>query len=179
MTQTVDWIVRIFTFAMKHAIRFEHDALHFSASHFITFGIPEKVEALHGHNFRIKAEVAGPLNGREYVVDFLIAFEALQTICETLSHKVLIPRNHPYITLNESEETLHVSMPPLQWVFPGGDTLILPVRNMTTESLAEHIAISFRKLLEQKSAFEMSPSHYKITIELEESPGMWAVFRES
>ena len=163
---------------MKHAIRFEHDALHFSASHFITFGMPEKVEALHGHNFRIKAEVSGPLNRREYVVDFLIAFDSLKKICEMLSHKVLIPEKHPYIAIQMAEETIHVSMPPLQWSFPAGDTLILPIRNTTTESLAEYIAQHFRGLLERESAFEMPPSHYSITIELEESPGMWAVFRD-
>lgn len=163
---------------MKHAIRFEHDALHFSASHFITFGTPEKVEALHGHNFRIKAEVSGPLNRREYVVDFLIAFDALKRICEMLSHKVLIPRDHPYITLKTLDNTLHVSMPPLQWVFPIGDTVTLPIQNTTTESLAKYIAGHFRELLERESAFEMPPSHYGITLELEESPGMWAVFRD-
>ena len=162
---------------MKYAIRFEHDTLHFSASHFITFGTPEKVEALHGHNFRVKAEVSGPLNRKEYVVDFLVAFNSLKKICETLSHKVLLPRDHPYITIKALEGTVHVSMPPLQWVFPEGDTLTLPVRNATTEALAEHIARRFREMLEQESAFEMPLSQYGITIELEESPGMWAVFR--
>jgi 6-pyruvoyltetrahydropterin/6-carboxytetrahydropterin synthase len=161
----------------KHAIRFEHDALHFSASHFITFGSPEKVEALHGHNFRIRAEIAGPLNRREYVVDFLIAFDSLKKICEMLSHKVLLPRDHPYITIKADGETVHVSMPPLQWSFPAGDTLTLPVRNTTTESLAKFITSRFRELLERESAFESSSSEYTVTIELEESPGMWAVFR--
>ena len=163
---------------MKHAIRFEHDALHFSASHFITFGVPEKVEALHGHNFRIKAEVSGPLNRREYVVDFLIAFDALKKICGMLSHKVLIPRDHPYITINVVGDTVHITMPPLQWVLPVGDTLTLPVRNTTTESLADYIAGLFRELLEKESAFEMPAGHYGITVELEESPGMWAVARD-
>ena len=164
--------------SMKHAIRFEHDALHFSASHFITFGTPEKVEALHGHNFRVKAEVSGPLNRREYVVDFLVAFNALKQICETLSHKVLIPQDHPDIAIKTAEDTVYISLPPLQWGFPAGDTLILPVRNTTTESMAKYIAEYFRKLLEQESAFEMPPPHYTITLELEESPGMWAVFRD-
>ena len=163
---------------MKHAIRFEHDALYFSASHFITFDTPEKVEALHGHNFRIKAEVSGPLNPREYVVDFLVAFDSLKTICQKLSHKVLLPRDHPYITIKSAENRVHVVMPPLQWGFPEEDALILPVRNTTTEALAGYIAKLFREMLEQESAFEMSPSQYGITIELEESPGMWAVFRD-
>jgi len=163
---------------MKHAIRFEHDALHFSASHFITFGLPEQVEALHGHNFRIKAEVSGPLNRKAYVVDFLVAFKALQSICDALSHKVLLPRDHSHITIKKNEDTIHVSMGPLQWVFPVSDTLTVPVRNTTTEALAEYIAGELREQLEQESAFELSSSHYGITIELEESPGMWAVFRD-
>ena len=163
---------------MKYSIRFEHDALHFSASHFITFGTPEKVEALHGHNFRIKAEISGPLNSRAYVVDFLLAFDALKRICELLSHKVLLPRDHPYIAIKTIDDTVHVSMPPLQWTLPAGDTLTLPIRNTTTEALAEYIAKSFREQLEQGAAFELSPSQYRITIELEESPGMWAVFRD-
>ena len=163
---------------MTHAIRFEHDALHFSASHFITFDTPEKVEALHGHNFRVKAEVAGPLNRREYVVDFLIAFESLKKICGMLSHKVLLPRDHPYISIKVAEGTVNVSMPPLQWSLPEGDALTLPVRNATTEAISGYIARLFREMLEQESAFEMPPSQYSITIELEESPGMWAVFRD-
>ena len=162
----------------KHSIRFEHDALHFSASHFITFDTPEKVEALHGHNFRIKAEVIGPMNSQAYVVDFLVAFESLKKLCTMLSLKVLLPRKHPYITIKTAEGMVFVSMSPLQWSFPEGDTLTLPVLNTTTEALAEYIANLFRELLEQETAFEMPSSQYSIVIELEESPGMWAVFRD-
>ncbi|MDR2116273.1 MAG: 6-carboxytetrahydropterin synthase [Planctomycetaceae bacterium] len=161
---------------MKHAVRFENDSLYFSASHFITFGDPEKVEALHGHNFRLKAEITGPMNHRAYVVDFVIAFDALKRICETLSHKVLLPRDHPYIKIRSVDELVEVTMPPLSWSFPKDDTLILPIKNSTTESLAEYIATVYRKSLENDSAFEYPSQQYLITIELEESPGMWAVF---
>ena len=162
---------------MKHAIRFENDALTFSASHFITFGEPEKVEALHGHNFRIKAEVAGPLNRRAYVVDFVVAFDSLRKICESLSHKVLLPRDHPYIKIKTVAETTTVTMPPLSWSFPKDDAVTLPLKNTTTEALAEYIALLFRHDLEKEEAFESHGDLYRITIELEESRGMWAVFR--
>ena len=162
---------------MKYAIRFENDALTFSASHFITFGEPEKVEALHGHNFRIKAEVAGPLNRRGYVVDFIAAFDSLKKICESLSHKVLLPRDHPYIKIKAVGETMTVAMPPLSWTFPKDDTLTLPLKNTTTEAIAENIAILFRRDLEKGEAFESHADLYRITIELEESHGMWAVYR--
>ncbi|MDR2756118.1 MAG: 6-carboxytetrahydropterin synthase [Planctomycetaceae bacterium] len=162
---------------MKYAVRFENDSLYFSASHFITFGNPEKVEALHGHNFRLRAEIAGPMNHRAYVVDFVIAFDALQRICKMLSHKVLLPRDHPYIKIVLIEDLVKVTMSPLSWSFPQGDTLTLPIKNTTTESLAEYIATVYRKSLENDSAFEYPSTQYSITIELEESPGMWAVFQ--
>jgi 6-pyruvoyltetrahydropterin/6-carboxytetrahydropterin synthase len=161
-----------------HAIRLEHDSLHFSASHFITFGTPEKVEALHGHNFRVRATVSGPQNRRNYVVDFLIAFDCLKKICEMLSHKVLLPRDHPYIKFRMQDDTIDISLPPLRWSFPKDDTVTLPVRNMTTESLAEYTAGLFREMLEHEQAFEFPSNQYRITIELEESPGMWSIFTD-
>ncbi len=163
---------------MSHSIRFESDSLFFAASHFITFGNPEKVEALHGHNFRVQAEISGPLNQREYVVDFILAFESLKRICEKLSHKVLIARDHPCITLRTDENLLHVAIPPLAWSIPTADALVLPIKNMTTEALAEYVARIFRNTLEREGALEHPASQYTFTVALEESPGMWAVFKE-
>ena len=171
------WKVVHCRFFMRHAIRFENDALVFSASHFITFGEPEKVEALHGHNFRIRAEVAGPLNRRAYVVDFVAAFDSLKKICESLSHKVLLPRDHPYIKIKTAAETMTVTLPPLSWSFPKDDAVALPLKNTTTEALAEYIAFLFRRELEKGAAFESADDQYQITIELEETTGMWAVCR--
>lgn len=162
---------------MKYAIRFENEALYFSASHFITFGNPEKVEALHGHNFRIRAEIAGPMNRQAYIVDFVLAYDALKKICESLTHKVLLPRDHPYIKIKTEAGAVCVSMPPLRWTLPAEDTITLPIRNTTTESLAEYIAKTFRHALENDAAFEYPSEQYTIQIELEESPGMWAVFQ--
>ncbi|GHT27147.1 6-pyruvoyl tetrahydrobiopterin synthase [Planctomycetales bacterium] len=162
---------------MQHAVRFENDSLYFSSSHFITFGEPEKVEALHGHNFRVKAEVSGPLNEQSYVIDFIVAFDALKNICEQLTHKVLIPKDHRYIKLKTENGITKVSIPPLQWAFPEYDTFLLPVKNTTTEAIAEHIAITFRQMLEDGKAFNYPSSKYSITVYLEESPGMWAVCR--
>ncbi len=154
-----------------HAIRFENDSLYFSASHFIPFGDPEKVEALHGHNFRVRAEVAGPINRRAYVVDFIVAFDALKRICESLSHKVLLPRDHPYIKIKVADGIVRVTMPPLSWSFPEEDTLTLPLGNTTTEALAEYIARVFRNALESEEAFEYPSSQYTITVEANPSAG--------
>ncbi|MDR2346328.1 MAG: 6-carboxytetrahydropterin synthase [Planctomycetaceae bacterium] len=162
---------------MAYSIRFDSDTLSFPASHFITFGNPEKIEALHGHNFRVRAEIMGPLGKLGYVIDFLPAYDALKKICDTLSHKILLPANHPYIKIRDSKNgTINVTVPPLRWSFPSNDTLVLPLINSTTELLAEYIAKKFHKTLEEYNAFEYETSKYKLKIEIEEAAGMWAVY---
>ena len=163
---------------MYHSIRFNHDSLTFSASHFITFDNPEKVEALHGHNFRLEVEISGPMNRQSYIVDFVIAFDILKKICEALSHKVLLPRDHPFITIKKSGDNLQVSMPPLVWAFPAADTAVLPLKNVTTEALADYILTTLRKMLLDAHAFEFSDDRYIITVAIEESAGMWAISRD-
>ena len=51
-------------------VRIANDDLVFSAAHFITWG-PAACERLHGHSYRVAAEVSGPLDEHQCVVDFL------------------------------------------------------------------------------------------------------------
>ena len=46
------------------------DYLVFSAAHFITFA-GSICERLHGHNYRVEAEIHGPLDENHYVIDFI------------------------------------------------------------------------------------------------------------
>ena len=56
---------------MEHYhVRIAKDYLVFSAAHFITYD-GDVCERLHGHNYRVAAEVAGPLDENHYVVDFI------------------------------------------------------------------------------------------------------------
>ncbi len=89
----------------------------------------------------------------------------------------MLPAEHPYIKIKAVDGIVRVNMPPLNWSFPEEDTLTLPVGNTTTEALAEHVAKLFREALESDGAFDYPSAQYTITIELEESPGMWAVCR--
>ena len=51
-------------------IRLQKEQHVFSAAHFITFNA-NVCERLHGHNYRVTAEIAGPLDENEYVIDFI------------------------------------------------------------------------------------------------------------
>jgi 6-pyruvoyltetrahydropterin/6-carboxytetrahydropterin synthase len=50
-----------------HIAKAEHV---FSAGHFITFA--NHCERIHGHNYHVSAEVAGPLDENHLVIDFLL-----------------------------------------------------------------------------------------------------------
>jgi hypothetical protein len=49
----------------RYHVRVAKDTLVFSAAHFITFA-GNVCERLHGHNYRVAAEVAGPLDENHY-----------------------------------------------------------------------------------------------------------------
>jgi 6-pyruvoyltetrahydropterin/6-carboxytetrahydropterin synthase len=118
----------------------------FSAAHFITFG-DNICERLHGHNYRVAAEVHGPLDANRYVVDFIAVRDALVEITQALDHRVLLPTGHPTIRVEEVEGEIVASFEDRRWVFPREDCILLPVENTTAELLARYIGLQLIKAL--------------------------------
>ena len=150
-------------------VRIADDALIFSAAHFITHS-GGQCEALHGHNYRAVAEVAGPLDENRYVVDFLVLGQRLKAILAELDHAVLLPTDHPSIRLAVGEKEVEVRWADRRWVFPRADCRLLTLVNTTAELLAQHLA---HRLLIALHADGLRPD--RVRIELEEWPGRWAV----
>jgi 6-pyruvoyltetrahydropterin/6-carboxytetrahydropterin synthase len=128
----------------RYCVRIEKDTLVFSAAHFITFA-GNICERLHGHNYRVAAEVAGPLDENHYVIDFIALRDSLAAIVARLDHRVLLPTTHPAIHVEATSSAAYgdevtASFENRRWVFPRGDCILLPVANTTAELLARHIA---------------------------------------
>jgi 6-pyruvoyltetrahydropterin/6-carboxytetrahydropterin synthase len=109
----------------------------FSAGHFITFG--GQCERLHGHNYRVAAEVRGPLDEDRLVVDFLLVRDKLREIVHALDHYMLLPTSHPQIHVTNDGREVTAAFGDRRWVFPIGDCRLLPVANTTSEMLARYI----------------------------------------
>jgi 6-pyruvoyltetrahydropterin/6-carboxytetrahydropterin synthase len=120
----------------------------FSAGHFITFN-GNVCERLHGHNYRVTAEVFGPLDENHYVIDFIALRNALQTIVLELDHHMLLPTSHPTIKVTADETSVEAVFEDRRWVFPRGDCVLVPVPNTTAELLARYIG---RRLLDDLAA---------------------------
>ena len=143
-------------------VRLTKDYLVFSAGHFITFA-GGTCERLHGHNYRVTAEVAGPLDENSYVVDFIALRNLLRDIVLELDHHMLLPTEHPKVTVRADEREVEARFEDRRWVFPRGDCVLLPVANTTAELLARHIG---RRLLEDlHTRHRFRPERVRIAVD--------------
>ena len=142
----------------------------FSAGHFITFG--GQCERLHGHNYRVAAEVRGPLDENHLVVDFLLVREKLREIVHALDHFVLLPTKHPLIRVVDDGREVTAAYGDRRWIFPTGDCRLLPVANTTAELIAKYIGEALRSSLERAGA-----NLDCLRLELDECDGQLGVWR--
>lgn len=174
-------------------VRIAKERLVFSAAHFITFN-GDVCERLHGHNYHVTAEIHGPLDENQYVVDFIAVRDALQKIVDALDHRVLLPTEHPTIHVaeldaeapndadsNDDGEAASAAGRPTQivaqhehrrWTFPREDCVLLPVANTTAELLARYIGGELLAALEP--VLPASPARLEIAVD--ECDGQWGVY---
>jgi len=156
----------------EYFVRLTKDYLVFSAAHFITYD-GNVCERLHGHNYRVEAEVHGPLDENHYVVDFIALRDTLQSIVLRLDHRMLLPTRHDQISVREENHEVHVAFKDRRWVFPRGDCLLLPLANTTTELLARYIGQELVAELDQRGV--SSPSVLRIGVD--ENSGQWGFYQ--
>lgn len=142
----------------------------FSAAHFITFA-GNICERLHGHNYRVFADVFGPLDENQYVVDFIALRDSLKAICDELDHHMLLPTQHPTIRVEPNDREVLVTFESRRWIFPLEDCVLLPIANTTAELLAKWIG---GRLLEKLIAHGATLNRLRIGVD--ENHGQWAVW---
>ena len=151
------------------------DYLTFSSGHFITYDGHE-CEKLHGHNYRVGVTLEGTLSPSQYVVNFVTVKRTMKRLTDELDHFMLLPTRNPVIEVRE-EEGGHVSatFKGRRYVFPRQDVVLLPIANTTAELLARHLAGRLKQELGELGASSLTA----IEIEVEESPGQSAIYRET
>ena len=157
--------------AESWSVRVTKDTLVFSAAHFITFN-RNVCERIHGHNWRVEAEIEGPLDENHYVFDFIALRDGLQALVHELDHRVLLPDRHPMIRveISDSEQEITARFENRRWVFPREDCLILPIENTTAELIARWIGLALIERLHLNQQHGLS----RLRISVEENFGQWA-----
>lgn len=143
-------------------VRIDKDYLVFSAAHFITFD-RNVCERLHGHNYRVAADVFGQLDENYYVLDYIMLRDAVKIIVDELDHHMLLPTDHPRIKVTANEREVTATFEDRRWVFPRQDCILLPLANTTTELLARYIGRRLLADLEDRTGIR--PALLRITVD--------------
>jgi 6-pyruvoyltetrahydropterin/6-carboxytetrahydropterin synthase len=138
------------------------DYLVFSAGHFITYD-GDICERLHGHNYRVTAEVHGPLDESRYVIDFIALRDTLRAIVDELDHHMLLPTGHPLIRVMADDREVTATFRDRRWIFPRTDCVLLPVANTTSELLAHWLATRLAADLEART--KARPQRLRIEVD--------------
>ncbi len=151
-------------------VRLSKEELIFSAAHFITFN-GNICERLHGHNYRVFAEVYGPLDENQYVIDFIALRDTLKEITTELDHHMLLPTEHSQIQVTAGENEVEVTFEDRRWVFPRGDCILLPIANTTAELLARYLGNELLTRLEKRTGTRPQ----RLVIGVDENEGQWGI----
>ncbi|MCA9105490.1 MAG: 6-pyruvoyl tetrahydropterin synthase family protein [Planctomycetales bacterium] len=146
------------------------EQLIFSAAHFITFA-GDICERIHGHNYRVKCEVRGPLDENHYVIDFIALRDGLLELTSALDHHVLLPDRHPLIRVADDGKEVTVTFRDKRWVFPSEDAIILPIPNTTAELLAKYLGAALLHRLKEKGLEQ--PRGLRMAVD--ENEGQWGI----
>jgi len=156
--------------SQSYHVRVAKDHFVFSAAHFITYD-GDTCERLHGHNYRVAAEVYGELDENHYVVDFIKLRDALAAIVHELDHHVLLPTDHPRIKVEERAGEVEATFEDRRWIFPKDDCVLLPVPNTTAELVARYIGGRLLGDLQEKTGHRPA----RIRVEVDECCGQIGV----
>ena len=155
-----------------YSVRVTKDYLVFCSAHFISFD-RDHCEPLHGHNYRLLAEITGNLDESHLVIDFIVLKDILRGITNELDHHVLLAEKSPILKVNKIGEEIRVSFKDKkQWIFPSEDCVLLPIENTTAELIATWIANRLQDELKKRNYGTFS----KIAIEVEEAVGQLAIY---
>jgi 6-pyruvoyltetrahydropterin/6-carboxytetrahydropterin synthase len=146
-----------------HSIHVSGHGLDFSSAHFVeSAGV---CETLHGHNYTVDIDIAGPLDDDGMVVDFAEIKDTIRRMCKELDHKILLPGKSKTISLKESKESIDVKINSKRYVFPTEDCVIMPIVATTVELLAEYFVTNLE-----------FPEEYSVKLCVSESNGAKGCF---
>lgn len=134
----------------RWSIEIEKEYFKFSSAHFLIF--PDgSAERLHGHNYRVFAELDAALSDCGLVVDFKTIKPVVRELLDGLDERFLVPGEHPVLRWAELETgELEVRYLDRRYLVPREDALVLPINNTSSENLATYLGRELRRLVEQR-----------------------------
>jgi 6-pyruvoyltetrahydropterin/6-carboxytetrahydropterin synthase len=158
-------------------VRVYKEYFNFASAHFLVFADGAR-EELHGHNYQVRVRFTGAIGPDDMLLDFFRLKPIVKAACDTLDHRTLLPTECERLDVREVDEHVEAtySRPDGgqdRFLFPARDVVLLPLRNTSTERLAEHLA---RHILEAVRADSPNVKLTDFEVEVEESSGQCGVY---
>ncbi len=157
----------------KYSIRVYKQYFNFACSHFLVFENGTR-EPLHGHNYRVQVQGEAPKLTHDLVFDFLDIKPIVRKLCDSLDHKVLLPKENPYLEYFSKDKNLEIKTNDGSFFsLPMSDVLLLPISNTSAERLAIYLCEQIRLKVWEEFKFRFT----NLDVEVEETPGQSALYR--
>ncbi len=163
--------------SLPFSIKVYKQYFNFASSHFMIFEDGSR-EPLHGHNYRVQVKGEAPQLNKDMVFDFLDIKPIVREVCDSLDHKLLIPKENKLIKIfTEKKNYVIETQDESHFSIPQSDVLLLPILNTSAERLAVYICDQIREKVKTRFGYAFT----SLEIEVEETPGQSAVYlhRES
>lgn len=148
-------------------IELEKEYLHFSAAHFTIFSARER-ERLHGHNFRVAAKITALVDENGLCFNYQVIKKRLKELCQALDEYTLLPSLSPYLSISELSSDYRVEFAGEVMHFLKKDVLLLPVRNISIEELADYF---LQKIMEENVMSSIDARFFEVKVST--GPGLW------
>lgn len=130
-------------------------------------------EPLHGHNYRVQVKGEAPDLAGDMVFDFLDIKPIVREVCDSLDHKLLIPKENKNLRIYTDKKNYVIeTMDESYFSIPQSDVLLLPILNTSAERIAMYLSEEIRKKVLERFGFAFN----SLELEVEETPGQSAVF---
>ena len=162
---------------LPFSIKVYKQYFNFASSHFMIFEDGTR-EPLHGHNYRVQVKGEAPELEGDMVFDFLDIKPIVREVCDSLDHKLLIPKENKQLKIHTENKNIIITTPDESYFsIPAQDVLLLPILNSSAERIAVYICDEIREKVKSRFGF----SFKSLEVEVEETPGQSAVYlhRES
>lgn len=141
----------------------------FSVAHFTIFAA-ESAERLHGHNYRVRIQVAGEdTDSLGLLIDLESLKVAVRATCSRLDGMTLLPSLCELLSIDAGEDSLEIDFFGHSYRLPAADVLMLPIVNTSIEELARYLWLQLAPTLEGSAASELA-------VEVEETAGQGCRF---
>lgn len=147
----------------------------FSCAHFTVFS-PDDAELLHGHNYHVAVEVAGPrLDDYGLLADIATLKVEIRRLCDELDSHVLLPTENDLVRVEEGDGEVEVRYAGRRYLLPAVEVKLLPLVNTSMELFARHL---WQRLDEFLAAAVAEPARVDfLSVEVAETLGQKAVYQ--